>query len=270
MSNSTHSSAPNHLREYYLTTAHHYDTACAADSRLRDTEFYLEAAKSVSGTVLEVGCGTGRILLSAARAGAAIDGLDLSPALLGILREKLEREAPEVKARVNLHEGDMRCFALGKTFDLVMVPFRPMQHLFTVEDQLAAFRSIHSHLNPGGRLAFNVFYPNFRLLEETGTEHVELEWTDPLDSSITVQRSFLRKHVDKLNQFFEGEFIFRSYRGEQQTKEERSVIKLSYYTYPHLLLLFKSTGFRIREEYGSYDKEPISVCHEMIFILEKI
>lgn len=52
-------------------------------------------------------------------------------------------------------------------------------------------------------------------------------------------------------------------------KEDRSTLNMSYYTYPQVLLLFKATGFKIVEEYGSYDKEPISICKEMIFVAEK-
>lgn len=87
---------------------------------------------------------------------------------------------------------------------------------------------------------------------------------------MTVRRSFVRKSVDKLRQFFEGELNFRSYRGEELVGEERSGLSLSYYTYPQIQLLLKATGFVIREEYGSYDKQPISICKEMIFVAERI
>jgi ubiquinone/menaquinone biosynthesis C-methylase UbiE len=68
-------------QEYWRSTARHYDAGCAADARLRDIPFYLEVAKSVRGGVLEVGCGTGRVLLAVARAGVQVDGLDFSPDL---------------------------------------------------------------------------------------------------------------------------------------------------------------------------------------------
>lgn len=256
--------------QYYGTTARHYDPAYSADSRLRDIPFYVELAKRVSGRTLEVACGTGRVLLPTARAGIQIDGLDYTPALLEILRKKLAVEPLEVRERVNLHQGDMRSFALNKTYDLVTVPFRPLQHLFTVDDQLAAFGRFKVHLRPGGVLAFNVFYPNFAMLEETGTEHLDLEWTDPEDSSVTVRRYFVRRLVDKLNQFVNAEFIFRSYRDDDLIQEERSAVNMSYYTYPHIVLLLKSAGFRITEEYGSFERDPISICSEMIFVAESV
>lgn len=255
--------------EYWGSGARYYDHACGADTKLNDIPFYLEVAKSVKGRVLEVGCGSGRVLLPIARAGVQIDGLDFSPALLSILRAKLDKEPPEVRDCVSLHQGDMRNFSLGRKYDLITIPFRPLQHLFTPDDQLAAFRQFNQHLNSGGGLAFNVFYPNYKLLDEVGVEKQELQWTDPDDPSLTVKRSFLRKSVDKLNQVFQGDFIFRSYRGNKLIKEDRSELNMSYYTYPQVLLLLKTTGFRVLEEYGSFSKEPISVCKEMIFIAEK-
>jgi len=165
------SNSPAEAAQYYFrSTARYYDAACAADTRLKDVPFYLDVAKSAAGNVLEIGCGTGRILLPTARAGIPIDGLDFCSAFLEILREKLKGESPEVQERVSLYEADMRSFTLGKTYSLITLPFRPLQHLYCVEDQLAAFRCFHTHLKPGGRLAFNVFYPDFKLLDQVGTE----------------------------------------------------------------------------------------------------
>ncbi|NMC64195.1 MAG: class I SAM-dependent methyltransferase [SAR324 cluster bacterium] len=255
--------------EYWGSSAKYYDQAYEADTKLNDMPFYLDVAKSANGAVLEVGCGSGRLLIPTARAGVQIDGFDFSPDMLSILRDKLNGEAPEVRDRVSLHQGDMRDFSLGKKYSLITVPFRPLQHIFTVDDQLAAFNNFSEHLNRGGRLAFNLFYPDYKLLEETGVEHQELEWKDKNDSTLTVRRSFVRTSVDKLNQVFQGEFIFRSFRGDSFVREDRSHLSMSYYTYPQVLLLLRASGFRVLEEYGSFNKEPISVCKEMVFIAEK-
>ena len=69
--------------------------------------------------MLEVGCGTGRILIPTARAGIEIVGLDLSPHMLAVCRERLLKEPSEVQARVQLIEADMRQFSLGQVFKLV-------------------------------------------------------------------------------------------------------------------------------------------------------
>ena len=112
--------------------------------------FFVAAAKESGGPVLEVGSGTGRILIPTAREGIEITGLDLSDHMLDICREALNNEPKDVQDRVTLIKGDMRDFDLKKTFSLVTTPFRPFQHLLTVEDQINCLNSIRRHLNPGG------------------------------------------------------------------------------------------------------------------------
>jgi SAM-dependent methyltransferase len=256
-------------RRFYQAAARHYDPAYDADRRLNDLAFWLELASRHVGPMLEVACGTGRVLLPIARSGVPIVGVDRSPEMLCLLKAKLAREPEEVRRRVAIHEGDMRELRLGQAYGLVIAPFRSLQHLHTVDDQMGAFTSIARHVAHGGCFAFNVFYPDYRLLEELGTETQELEWTDPDDASLTVRRSYLRKAVDRLRQVVDGEFIFRSYRDGELVREERSDLRMSYYTYPHLQLLLRSSGFTIAEEYGSFAKEPIARCHEMIIIARK-
>jgi SAM-dependent methyltransferase len=256
-------------RRFYEATARHYDPAYAADRGLNDLPFWLELAGRHRGPMLEVACGTGRVLLPIARSGVPIDGVDLSPEMLGVLKAKLAREPEGVRRRVALHEGDMRELRLEQAYRLVIAPFRSLQHLHTVDDQLRAFTSIARHVVPGGAFAFNVFFPDYRLLEELGTETQELEWIDPGDASLTIRRFYRRNAVDRLRQVIDGELIFRSYRDGELVKEERSDLRMSYYTYPHLQLLLRSSGLMIAEEYGSFAKEPISRCHEMIIIAWK-
>src|SRR4029450_6069466 len=102
-----------------------------------DVAFFVEAAKNAGGSMLEVGCGTGRVLISVARAGVEIVGLDLSQHMLAVCRRKLELESPAGKPRWQLVSGDMRDFDLRRAFSLITLPFRPFQHLITIEEQLS-------------------------------------------------------------------------------------------------------------------------------------
>jgi hypothetical protein len=74
--------------------------------------------------------------------------------------------------------------------------------------------------------------------------------------------------VDLLRQYFEGEFIYRTFDGDRLTLEERSPLKVGYYTYPHLLLLFRHCGLEVVEQYGDFNRDPIDICKEMIFLLK--
>jgi len=254
----------------YKILARHYDKGYAASQFLADIPFYVELAKQSRGPVLEMACGTGRILLRVAREGVAIHGVDNSPSMLDVLRGHVAREAEDVRGRVTIHEGDMRNFRLEQKFALVMMPFRPMQHMYTLRDQVDALTTAAFHLAEGGRVAFDVFYPKFEAIAANiGTEIQELEWTED-GTGRTVRRWFRKKSYDKIGQTFTGEFIFRTYEGERLVLEESDPLKMCYYSYQQLRALFMLTGLEVAEEYGSFAKAPLdNEAQQMIFVLRK-
>ena len=251
----------------YHVFSRYYDAAYGSKADLQDIPFYVDLAERVGGPVLEIGCGTGRVLLEVAARGIEIDGLDSSEDQLRVLRAKVDRLSKSLSNRVRLYHADMRTFVLDRSFHLITAPFRPLQHLYTAADQIAAFRTIRRHLLPDGCLAFDVFYPQYHMLDELHVEHPDLEWADPEVPGRIVRRSFVRDQVDKLNQVFSGQFIFRVLEGDRTVVEERERFQLSYFTYPQLLLLFELCGLKVLEEYGSFAREPIAICKEMIFVL---
>lgn len=255
----------------YSVTAKYYDGAYAAKQDLLDLPFYLELAEQIGGPILEVACGTGRVLLPIARKGIEIYGVDNSPPMLKILEKHLTREPHEVRQKVTLHEGDMRDFRLGSRYPLVIIPFRPMQHMHTVEDQVSALISAASHLSPGGILAVDVFYPKFDLLTtKIGDEVLEFEWSPGPDSAEVVRRYFRKDSVDKIHQIFYFTFIYRTIRAGDLILEETEAFQLSYFTYPHLRALLLLAGLEPVAEYGSFAKDRLdNAAQQMIFLLRK-
>src|SRR5205809_612339 len=102
----------------YAFVAELYDSVVPYRDR-QDVAFFVDAAKTAGGRVLEVGCGTGRVLIPTARAGVGITGLDLSEHMLAVCRERLAHDDAGVRSRVQLTFGDMRAFDLGQRFALV-------------------------------------------------------------------------------------------------------------------------------------------------------
>ena len=250
----------------YAVSARYYDGAYAAKKDLTDLPFYLEEARQSGGPVLELACGTGRIALPIAREGIEICGVDQAPAMLEILRAKLQTEEPAVGQRFEAVEGDMRTCRLGRRFALVMIPFRAMQHMYAIEDQVAALETAKAHLAPGGRLVFDVFLPRLdKLYGGLGEEHFELEWRQ---DGRRIRRFFCKDSNDVLGQSFSGRFIFRVYEGEELVAEEEDRLKMGFYTYPQLRLLFKHVGLEVLAEYGDFDRRPLGPeGPQMIFSL---
>lgn len=142
-----------------------------------DIDYYVGKAREAGGPVLEVGCGTGRVLLPSLQAGADIDGMDLRQDMLDRLAAKAE--ALGVKPK-HLMQGDMRDFTMPRKYHLVTMPFRVFQHAMTTADQLKTLRIVREHLEPGGALVFNVFFPNYaRLASPDGEKVLEREFEHP-------------------------------------------------------------------------------------------
>jgi len=255
--------------EYREISAKYYDEAYATKEDLFDRDFYVNLAKQTRGPVLELACGTGRILLPIAREGIAIHGVDLSPAMIRVLRQNLQREPKDVRELVSVFEGDIKTLRSNREYPLVIIPFRPLQHMYTIEDQVAALQTAAFHLEEGGILAFDVFFPRFDSISSgIGQETIELEWQT--SAGKIVRRYFRKESVDKINQNFTATFIFRTYQDGKLVKEETEPFKMSYYTYPHLRALFLLAGLEIVEEYSSFDKAPLdNDARQMIFVLKR-
>jgi SAM-dependent methyltransferase len=255
----------------YRAIAKYYDAAYAAKQDLVDLPFYLDLAAQSRGPILELACGTGRVTLPIARQGKEICGVDNSLSMLEVLNENLAREPEPVRQRVTVHQGDMRTVRLNRKFPLVIIPFRPMQHMFTIEDQVAALQTAAAHFTDDGVLAFDVFYPKFdSVWTEVGEEIQEMEWPSAADPAKIVRRFFRKDSIDKINQIFYFTFIFRTYRSGELILEETEAFQLGYYTYPHLRALFQLAGLEPIAEYGSFAKTPLdNTAEQMIFLLRK-
>jgi SAM-dependent methyltransferase len=132
-----------------------------------DLPMFQQFAARCGSPILELGCGTGRLLLPLARQGFCVTGVDTSPAMLDQARQKVSAEALQV--RVTLVEQDMRHLDLDGRFNLAFSAINSFMHLLSIDDQLTALVRIRQHLNPGGLLILDLFNPDLgRLLDFRG------------------------------------------------------------------------------------------------------
>ena len=119
-------------------------------------DFYVGLAREANGPVLDIACGTGRILLPCLQAGVDIEGLDLFEPMLKTLRAK----AAALGLSPRLHQADMSDFALTRRFALIMIPFNAFIHNMTQEAQIRCLQLCREHLLPDGKLTFDTFFPS--------------------------------------------------------------------------------------------------------------
>jgi SAM-dependent methyltransferase len=143
-------------REHFADAGYY---AHAYRDRTEDVAFYEALAAELGGPVLEYGTGDGRVALPILRGGQTLTGVDLSAPMLAAFREALAREAPEVRKRAKLVEGDMCEVALRRRFPLVICPFNAFLHLYDRASVEAFLARVRAHLAPGGRFVFDVSVP---------------------------------------------------------------------------------------------------------------
>ena len=256
----------------YAEVAELYDHVAPYASR-GDVEFFIEEARRANGPVLEVGCGTGRVLIPTARAGFATSGLDASSAMLDVLRRKLAEEDEAVRARVQLHEADMRDFDLGRAFALVTIPFRPFQHLLTVDDQVSCLTSIHRHLEPGGRVILDLFNPSIDYLANRPTGEVLPDGPPvTLPDGRQLERHFRIVAQDRFTQVNDIELIYDVVESDGRKRRAVHGFRMRYlfrYEVEHLLA---RCGFVVENLYAGYDRSPYGSVYpgELIFIARKV
>jgi SAM-dependent methyltransferase len=259
------------VADEYARIAELYDHVPAYRDRA-DVEFFVTAAREVGGPVLEIGCGTGRVLLPVARAGVAVVGLDGSAAMLAVCRRKLEAEPAAVQARVRLVESDMRAFDLDARFPLATMPFRPFQQLLTVDDQVAALACVRRHLAEGGRLILDVFNPSLEaLVRPTPTaEQSEGPATD-LPGGGRLERTVRIVSHDRPAQVIRSELIYHVTRADGGRDRLVHEVALRYLFRFELEHLLARAGFVVEQLYAGYDRAPYGSIYpgELVFLVRR-
>jgi SAM-dependent methyltransferase len=255
----------------YEAFAEFYDYVVPYRSR-PDVAFFVDLARACGGTVLEVGCGTGRILLPCARAGPSVVGLDLSAPMLTVLGQNLVREPREVRERVRVVHGDMRAFDLGERFALITMPFRSFQHALTPEDQQATLRCVRRHLADDGRFVLDLFNPSIPFLGDAAWGRLpisEPEFEMPDGRKVT--RSYRVTARDFINQRQRVEFVLDVVHPDGRTEHRAEEFEIRYLFRFEAQYLLEREGFEVEALYSDYARTPYGTEYpgELVFVARK-
>ncbi len=260
----------NNPYAYESFVADYYDYLPPVAGR-KDIDFYLAFARKQGDPILELGCGTGRVLLRLAEAGFRVVGLDLSKPMLARCRAKLRDERPEVRKRVQLVPGDMTRFDLRKRFRLVTIPFRPFQHLLELSQQVACLRCAHRHLAPRGKLIVDFFQTDARrmhdpVFQRESAPHPEV--TLPDGRKIKLTERFAAFHRGE--QRNDVEMFYHVTHPDGRTERLVFAFTLRYFFRYEVEHLLARCGFRVVELFGNFDRSALrDDSPEMIFVAEK-
>lgn len=237
----------------YAAWAEWYDVVYATEGDA-EVDFYIGLARKYGGPVLEIGAGTGRIAIPTASAGIEVMGIDLSPEMLGVARQRAIAAKP--KGKIEFAPGDMRDFDLGRQFKLVIIPARTLLLATTQESQLVTLANAARHVAPGGMLALNVFVPDPHMLADTNRS--PFFWDD-VKNPANGRRCLLWA----LNKFDANEQLNEGLQIIEELGDHGEVLRKAYldvhlrYVYPsELRLMLEKVGLEIVDEYGDFFESP--------------
>jgi len=227
-----------------------------------DEHFWLGQASKVpdGGRILELGCGSGRVLIPLAQAGHRITGVDGSQGMLNALNVKLENEAPEVMDRVELAHASFDTFSANQRFDLIYFSCDTFQHLVGTEVQLKTLRNIRELLAPGGRLIIDTTIIDVELAllsadEEQIHEHPagdgdtwRLKMTPLVDFKQMRERDLIE--IERIRTGPD--------RSETVVERYRSQTEMAIIFPREMELLIRASGMRVKERLGSYYGDAFS------------
>jgi SAM-dependent methyltransferase len=229
-----------------------------------DVEAIVHLANEMDGPVLELGCGTGRLLLPLAAAGHAVTGVDIAPALLAQARTKLA--AAPGGARVTLVEADLRTLALPqRDFAFAFCTSNTLMHLATADDQLAALTAAAGHLRPGGLLLVDLFHPDIpRLIEVHGVQELADRWTRA-DGTQVVKWSV--RTLDLAEQVQETLFIYEEIAPDGTLRRTLCPFALRYLWRSEAELMLRLAGLQVEAVWGDFEGTPYDNGSEHLILL---
>lgn len=221
-----------------------------------DIPYYERVSREVSGSILELACGTGRLTEPMVKAGSTVVGVDIAPGMLARAQNKRAALPAEVQERLRYVHGDMRTVRLGRTFDAVVLGFNTLLHLVRDDDLEAALETVRAHLAPEGRFYFDVHTPHFGLLErDPNGRYDPQQMIDPHTGDryvVTESNRFLaREQLNLLS--FHYQRVDRA--GAPQGPERTITLRLRVMFPRELDRWFELAGLRILGEWDDFGRE---------------
>lgn len=230
-----------------------------------DLDMYRNYAELCGGSILELACGSGRLLLPLAGAGYTLTGVDTSAAMLELARQALAKAG--LSARCRLVQQDMCQFELPEKFRLAAIALGSFGHIITRVRQQQALAAIRRHLSTGATFILDLSNNDARYMEHLSGQILHRgTWQRQDGSYVThflTSASSTTHHLLDLTHFYE---VYRQGEAVQRTLSQTS---LYLFERSEAELLLEQAGFRVKNIYGNYDFGPCE--HEsprMIFIAE--
>ena len=249
------------MSAFYTSVARFYDAEIG--DKTDDLLLYQRLSDQYPGEILDVGCGTGRVLIHLAQAGCRTHGIDSDAAMLDRLARKL-RSMPHLQDHISYAHADARRYDCEREFALILLSYNALMHFHEQESQIALLGKLRGWLADEGRLVIDL--PNAGAAfaaQDTDALTLERTFLEPESGHQIMLQSV--SWLDRAAQILHVEWIYDEMDGDGQIKRMIAPHQLRYFFLPELTLLLKLCGFAVDAVYGDTDETPFEDgCERMI------
>lgn len=226
-----------------------------------DLAFWGECAKKYGPSILELGCGSGRVASFLSNLGYEITGIDLSESMLSVAREK--------SPSVNWLCGNMQDFKIDKKFDMIFVAYNTFLHNLNNQEAIQCLSSIKTALNKNGKLIFDILNPSYEFLHDilTHSERTVCSiFRDPSSKEVVIASREIFYEADPQIITMKIYYDFT-----ESCRESFESLYFKLYFPQEINLILQTTGYEIDQKHGdlewgeflSSSKRQVIVCHSL-------
>lgn len=253
----------------YEHIARYYDLS--HDALVDDIPFLLNLATETGGQVLEIGCGSGRLLVPLARGGHTVTGVDSSPEMLARAELRLAAEPPTARAMARLVHADVKSLTFfgSDSFGLIAFGYNTFMHLDEA-GAVKALKQLRPLLRDGGRLVIDVANPILLSMAADDPDFVLEDMLEDGERGETVRQYTAYEGIPG-EQAVDVTWVYEanSWAGKSDDAVAHTKVCMRYfYLYPHQYeLLLGLTGYRLLDLRGGYAGEPFDEESERLILI---
>lgn len=251
------------MTEFYDAISRFYDAENL--EMTDDLNLYSALAERYGDPILDVGSGTGRVMIHLAQEGYTCVGVDTSPQMLARGEQKVS-SLPDVAARTRFVLGDILTYHSKQPFGMILLPYHTFMHFQTQQLQLGVLHQLARNLAEGGVMVFDL--PNAGEAFATQDEHsisLERTFTNPDTGHLVMQQSV--STLDRVRQLLEITWIYDEIDDHGIVHRTVAPLTLRYVFFSELTLLLKIAGLSVLNVYGDYEFGPFyDGCERMIVV----
>ncbi len=250
------------MSAFYSAVARYYDAENS--DKTEDLALYARLAEAHPGAILDVGCGTGRVLIHLARAGHVVHGIDNDSAMLERLESKLQHQS-HLRDKLTYLQADAQTHSFSRQFSLILLSYNALMHFTEQVDQLALLKNLRGCLASGGALVIDL--PNAApayASEDSGAMTWERDFLDPDTGHLIMLQSV--SWLDRATQLLDVDWIYDAIDGDGLLRRLIVSHRLRYFFLAELRLLLAECGFQLDDVHGDCDGSSYDADSERMIV----